>query len=98
MNEFVTLCRLHTLSCEVEMEIVEKGRVEGWTEQEVVNRVLAGETELYEIIMRRYNQRLYRVVISILRDQDETQDVMQEAYVRAYQHLGQFEGRAAFST
>lgn len=80
------------------MEILEKARVEGWTDEEVVNRVLAGETELYEIIMRRYNQRLYRVVISILRDQDETQDVMQEAYVQAYQHLGQFEGRAAFST
>ena len=80
------------------MEILEKARVEGWTDEEVVDRVLAGETELYEILMRRYNQRLYRVVISILRDADETQDVMQEAYVRAYQHLSQFEGRAAFST
>ena len=80
------------------MEILEKARVEGWTDEEVVDRVLAGETELYEILMRRYNQRLYRVVISILRDPDETQDVMQEAYVRAYQHLSQFEGRAAFST
>lgn len=80
------------------MEILEKARVEGWTDEEVVDRVLGGETELYEIIMRRYNQRLYRVVISILRDADETQDVMQEAYVRAYQHLSQFEGRAAFST
>ena len=80
------------------MEILEKARMEGWTDDEVVARVLAGETALYEIIMRRYNQRLYRVVISILRDSDETQDVMQEAYVRAYQHLSQFEGRAAFST
>jgi len=80
------------------MEILEKARIEGWTDEEVVGRVLAGEVELYEIIMRRYNQRLYRVVISIVRDGDETQDVMQEAYVRAYQHLRQFEGRAAFST
>lgn len=80
------------------MEILEKARIEGWTDEEVVDRVLAGETELYEIIMRRYNQRLYRVVISILRDAAETEDVMQDAYVRAYEHLGQFEGRAAFST
>lgn len=80
------------------MEILEKARVEGWTDEEVVDHVIAGETALYEIIMRRYNQRLYRVVISILRDEDETQDVMQEAYVRAYQHLSQFEGRAPFST
>lgn len=80
------------------METLERARVEGWTDQEVIDRVLAGERELYELIMRRYNQRLYRVVISILRDDDETEDVMQDAYVRAYQHLGQFEGRALFST
>lgn len=80
------------------MEILEKARVEGWTDEEVVGRVLGGEVELYEIIMRRYNQRLYRVVISILRDAAETEDVMQDAYVRAYEHLSQFEGRAAFST
>ena len=80
------------------MEILEQARIEGWTDEQVVERILAGETALYEIIMRRYNQRLYRLVISILRDRDETEDVMQDAYVRAYQRLGQFEGRAAFST
>jgi RNA polymerase sigma-70 factor (ECF subfamily) len=80
------------------MEILEQARIEGWSDEQVVERVLAGDTALYEIIMRRYNQRLYRVVISILRDSDETEDVMQDAYVRAYQHLSQFEGRASFST
>lgn len=80
------------------MELLEKARIEGWTDEEVVDRVLAGETALYEIIMRRYNQRLYRVVRAILRDDAETEDVMQDAYVRAYQHLGQFEKRAPFST
>ena len=80
------------------MQILERARVEGWTDEQVIERVLAGETALYEIIMRRYNQRLYRVVIAILRDSDETEDVMQDAYVRAYQHLSQFQGRAAFST
>lgn len=80
------------------MELLEIARGEAWTDEQVVERVLAGETGLYEIIMRRYNQRLYRVVRAILRDDAETEDVMQEAYVRAYQHLRQFEGRAAFST
>jgi RNA polymerase sigma-70 factor, ECF subfamily len=78
--------------------ILEQAQLEGWTDEQIVERVLAGETELYEIIMRRYNQRLYRVVISILRNDDETEDTLQDAYVRAYQHLRQFEGRAAFST
>jgi RNA polymerase sigma-70 factor (ECF subfamily) len=67
-------------------------------DEEVVARVLAGETALFEILMRRYNQRLYRVSRSILRDDGEAEDVMQDAYVRAYEHLDQFAGKAAFST
>lgn len=67
-------------------------------DEEVVRRILRGETELFELIMRRYNQRLYRVSRAILRDDAEAEDVMQDAYVRAYEHLGQFAGRAKFST
>src|SRR3954470_5846255 len=77
---------------------LERARVEGWPDEEVVARVLAGEPALFEILMRRHNQRVYRAIRSILRDDSETEDVMQEAYVRAYEHLAQFEGRAQFST
>src|SRR3954465_1518788 len=79
-------------------EINTRASAEGWTDEEIVDRVLAGETALYEIIMRRYNQRLYRVARAILRDDSEAEDVMQDAYVRAYQHLHQFARRAPFST
>ena len=48
--------------------------------------------------MRRYNQRLFRITRSILCDTDEAEDVIQDAYVRAYTSLHQFEGRAQFST
>ena len=80
------------------MEVLEIARASAWTDEQVIERVLAGETALYEIIMRRYNQRLYRVVRAILRDDNEAEDVMQDAYVRAYQNLGQFASRSAFST
>ncbi len=62
-----------------------------------MHRVRSGETALYEILMCRYNQRLYRVGCAILRNDAEAEDVIQAAYVRAYQHLGQFEGRSPFS-
>ena len=78
--------------------LLQQAKAECWSDEEVVSRVLGGETALFEIIMRRYNQRLYRVAHSILRNDAEAEDVMQDAYVRAYQHLGQFEGRAKFST
>ena len=68
------------------------------SDEDVVKRVLSGETALYEILVRRYNQRLYRVARSILRDDSDAEDVMQEAYVRAYEHLSQFAGEAKFST
>ena len=79
------------------MELLEITGCQSWTDEEVVERVLAGETALYEILMRRYNQRLYRLVRAILRDDSEAEDVMQDAYVRAYQHLAQFENRAPFA-
>src|SRR4030095_11244866 len=72
-------------------------RARAWTDEEIVERVKDGDTALYEILMRRYNQRLYRVTVSIVRDGAEAEDVMQDAYVRAYGHLEQFEGRAPFS-
>jgi len=68
------------------------------SDEEVVERVLAGELQLFEVLMRRHNQRLYRVVRSILRSDTEAEDVVQDAYVRAYSHLGQFERRSSFAT
>jgi len=68
------------------------------TDEQVVQRVLEGDKAFFELLMRRYNRRLFRVSRAILRNDAEAEDVTQEAYVRAYQHLGQFEGRASFST
>jgi len=78
--------------------ILERARIEGWADDEIVRRVLDGDLALFELLMRRNNQRVYRAIRSILRDDAECEDVMQEAYVRAYEHLNQFEGRAQFST
>ena len=79
-------------------EVIAPARPEGLPDEEVVRRVLEGEIPLFEILIRRYNQRLYRVARSIVRSASEAEDVMQEAYVRAYLHLGQFAHRARFST
>ncbi len=67
-------------------------------DEDLVARVVAGETQLFAELMRRYNQRLYRVARAILRDEGETEDVMQQAYLQAYAHLPQFANRARFST
>jgi len=68
------------------------------SDEAVITRVRAGERDLFEIIMRRYNQRLYRVTRSIVCNSAEAEDVVQDAYVRAYTHLAQYAGEAKFST
>ena len=78
--------------------LLEQAKKEDWSDEQVVERVLRGDTALYEILMRRHNQRLYRIARAILRDDAEAEDVMQDAYVRAYQNLASFEGRAKFIT
>ncbi len=76
----------------------ELGSFDAMSDEEVIERVHAGESALFEIVMRRHNQRIYRAARAILGDDGEAEDVMQDAYVRAYEHLGQFERRAKFST
>jgi RNA polymerase sigma-70 factor (ECF subfamily) len=68
------------------------------SDEDVVRRVRAGETALFEILMRRHNQRLYRASRAIVRDEAEAEDVMQQAYVNAFAHLDQFQDRASFAT
>jgi len=68
------------------------------SDEEVVSRVLGGELALFEVLMRRHNQKLYRVVRAIVQSDTEAEDVVQDAYVRAYTHLGQFEQRSSFAT
>jgi RNA polymerase sigma-70 factor (ECF subfamily) len=68
------------------------------TDEVIVDRVRAGDIGLYEILIRRHNQRLYRTIRAILRRDEDVEDVMQQAYVDAYRHLDQFRGTAKFST
>jgi len=68
------------------------------TDPEIVRRVLDGETPLFELLMRRHNERVYRTARAIVRDENEAEDVMQQAYVNAFTHLSQFNGAAQFST
>ncbi len=70
----------------------------GISDAEVVRRVLGGEAALFEVLMRRHNQRVYRAIRSVLRGDHESEDAMQQAWLSAYSHLGQYQGTSSFST
>lgn len=68
------------------------------SDSDIIIEVLKTKRHLFEVLMRRYNRRLYRVARSILGDGSEAEDVAQEAWVQAYCKLAQYAGAASFST
>ena len=85
----------HSLALWVRCEDMDMADVH---DEEIVKKVLEGETSLYGVLVGRYNQRLFRICRAILGNNWEARDVVQHTFARAYEHLSQFEGRAKFST
>jgi RNA polymerase sigma-70 factor, ECF subfamily len=67
-------------------------------DQDLVARARARDPAAFEALIQRYNRRLYRVARGVVANDVEAEDVLQEAYVRAFSHLGEFRGDALFST
>lgn len=67
-------------------------------DEAIVARIQAGEVQLFGVLMRRYNQRLFRAARAVLASDADAEDVVQQAYLNAFRSLGQFEGRARLST
>lgn len=65
---------------------------------ELVRFALQRDGAAFRVIMQRHNQRLYRVARAIVHDESEAEDVVQEAYVRAFGSLGQFRGDSTLGT
>lgn len=70
----------------------------GQSDAEIIQQILEGNSAMFELLIRRYNQRVYRAARSIVRDEQEAEDIMQQAYLNAFTHLRQFNGSAQFST
>lgn len=71
---------------------------DGTSEAVLAERAIAGDPLAFRMIMARYNQRLFRIARGIVRDDSVAEDVVQEAYVNAFQHLGSFRADASLST
>ena len=80
------------------METAKQAEAQGISDEEVIERVMHGEKSAYELIMRKYNPRLFRIARSYIENEDEIEDVIQEAYIKAYEQMPRFEKRSSFST
>jgi RNA polymerase sigma-70 factor (ECF subfamily) len=67
-------------------------------EDETLKRIAGGEKNLYAFIIRKYNQRLYRIALSIINNESEVEDLMQISYIKAYENLAKFNFNSSFSS
>lgn len=76
----------------------DRPQLEQLSDAEVVSRVIAGDTGLFELIMRRYNRRIFRIARGILGDDADAEDATQDAYIDAFFKLNQFRGPVGFAS
>jgi RNA polymerase sigma factor (sigma-70 family) len=67
-------------------------------DEEIISKILSGEHRLYEVIIRRYNPRLFRIGMSMVKNDAEVEELMQIAFIKAYENLRQFENKSRFGT
>jgi RNA polymerase sigma factor (sigma-70 family) len=79
----------------MDLTILSAGQI---PDEVLIKKIISGDKQLFGQIMRSYNQRLYRIGMSILNDDQDAEDAMQTAYINAYEHLHRFEERSAFGT
>ena len=64
----------------------------------LVDRVLSGDRRAFESLVRKHERRVFRVSLAVLRNIEDAEEVMQDAFVKAFRHLDQFRREARFST
>jgi RNA polymerase sigma factor (sigma-70 family) len=89
--------RLNTL-LDSSQSVMNDPIVNNLSDEALVDRIVNGEPRLYEMLMRKYNSRMYRISMSIINDDAEAEDIMQIAYLNAYRQLGNYRQQAGFGT
>jgi len=73
-------------------------QVHDFHDGDIIAQILTGDKKAFELLMRKYNSRLYKIGMAIINEPAGVEDAMQTAYIKAYEHLSQFENKAHFNT
>ncbi|MEO0108317.1 MAG: sigma-70 family RNA polymerase sigma factor [candidate division WOR-3 bacterium] len=68
------------------------------TDLEFIRRAKSGERAAFDELVRRYSRRTYQVIYSLVRSHADTEDLLQEAFIRVHRYLGSFHGSSSFYT
>jgi RNA polymerase sigma factor (sigma-70 family) len=70
----------------------------GASDLDLIERIATGDKAAFEGVMRKYNEKLFRIARAILKDDSDAEDVLQDAYLDAYRHLKEFRGGSMLGT
>jgi RNA polymerase sigma-70 factor (ECF subfamily) len=71
---------------------------ETWDEEQLVARLKKGDEGAFAILVRRFQAKLFGLAYALIMDHEESQDIVQEVFLKAYQNIGKFKGQAKLST
>jgi RNA polymerase sigma-70 factor (ECF subfamily) len=77
---------------------IEKGGESGFNDQLIVSQVIAGQKDMFRLLVRRYERAVHGMGLSFFRNPEDASDFTQEVFLKAYRSLSRFEGRSRFST
>ena len=80
------------------MDITTHKNIQRYSDSEIIREILSGSSALFEILIRRYNPVLYKTGRGYGFNHQDTEDLMQEAFISSFQSLSKFENRSAFKT
>lgn len=64
----------------------------------IIRRILNGETSLYEYFLNTYGQQVFNLIVRIVVSQEDAEELVQDTFLKAFQHLASFKGNSSFST
>ncbi len=73
-------------------------KIEPTSDMDIIQMIFAGQIQLYEIIVKRYNAYLYKIGKTYGFEHQDVQDIMQETYINAYKGLSKFKEQSSFKT
>lgn len=80
------------------MPSIQTSSSEPVSDLELVERVKAGDVDAYEQLVRMYDRRVFRIVQHIVQNREDAEDIVQDAFLKAYQNIDRFQGNSKFYT
>lgn len=81
-----------------EYSFINENAYQQYSDEKIIELIISGNKQLFEVIMRRYNQRLYRIQHSYISDEESIKDTLQSTYIKVFENLDKFRGESKFST